>query len=108
MINVCEDELICDFAETYGILDYRALPVKLAASLCMGLRSGSRVRMRLRGATVTLETQILAMVHDWTALAAWLLSSNGQKGTNRDIQAFASGADFEAERERIIRGITNG
>ena len=27
MLNAGEDELVCDFAETYHILDLRALPV---------------------------------------------------------------------------------
>ena len=38
MLNAGEDELVCDFAETYHILDLRALPVPLAATLAWGLR----------------------------------------------------------------------
>lgn len=122
MINVCEDDLICDFAETYRILDYRALSPTLAATLCVGLRDDSRVRMKLSKAKISIEVQLLALISDWAAHIAWMLSSDGHKGINhpamvskllngeektRDIKTFQSAAAFEAERERILRRINN-
>ena len=47
MIETDESALICDFAETYHIYDYRALPVSYAATLAYGLRSDSRIRLKL-------------------------------------------------------------
>ena len=37
MIALDQNALICDFAETYGIYNYRALPVSLLATLAVGL-----------------------------------------------------------------------
>ena len=47
MIETDESALICDFAETYHIYDYRALPVSYAATLAYGLRCDSRIRLKL-------------------------------------------------------------
>ena len=41
MIATDEDALICDFAETYHIYDYRSLDVEYAATLAYGLRDDS-------------------------------------------------------------------
>lgn len=35
MLNLSEDALICDFAETYHIYDYRSLPLRLVATLAV-------------------------------------------------------------------------
>lgn len=39
MVAVDEEALICDFAETYNILDWRELPCRTAAILASGLRN---------------------------------------------------------------------
>ena len=49
MVASDEDALICDFAETYHILDYKALPLKLRATLASGLRDSSRSKLILHG-----------------------------------------------------------
>ena len=59
MISLDESALICDFAETYHILDYRALPLKLAAVLACGLRDDSRIKMKLAGMKLNPETMLL-------------------------------------------------
>ena len=122
MINVCEDELICDFAETYHIYDYRALSPVMAATLCSGLRNDSRVRRHFSKSTLSIEEQLLALISDWAAHIAWMLSEDGHRGTNhpelvtklltgakeqKEYMTFASGTDFEVERERILRRIEN-
>ncbi len=43
MITTNEDALICDLAETYGLLDYRAHGARLIATLAAGLRPGARI-----------------------------------------------------------------
>ena len=62
-----EDELICDFAETYHILDYRSLPPALVAKLAAGLREDSRVKARLSGYQVTLDVILNALTVDYLA-----------------------------------------
>lgn len=58
------EELTCDMAETYHVLDWRALGLPLAATLAAGLRENSRTRMALAGAKVPTETLLLGQAAD--------------------------------------------
>ena len=58
------DELTCDMAETYGVFDIKRVPVKLLATLAVGLRENSRVMMAKRGAIVDNKTILLAQIVD--------------------------------------------
>jgi len=64
MIEKDEDSLICDFAETYHIYDYRSLPAKLAATLAAGLRDTSRIAMNTTEAKASTTNTILAIIAD--------------------------------------------
>ena len=64
MLNLDEDALICDLAETYHILDYRSHPVKLVAALSAGLRDDSRIKMRYFGVPASQNTLLLATIAD--------------------------------------------
>lgn len=126
MIAADEDALICDFAETYHIYDYRALPIPYAAALACGLGENSRIKMHLSGAKVPIDTLLLAAIADRIGLLLWLNTQDGVKGANRpapvldaliggndsgsenDIQSFSSADEFEAARNRIIRGEIHG
>ena len=66
MIHEDEDALICDFAETYQIYDYRSLPVKMAATLAAGLRDDSRIAKTTEAKASTTNT-ILAIIADHLA-----------------------------------------
>lgn len=83
MLAADRDALICDLAETYGIFDYRALPVPLLATLAAGLREDSRIKMRMSGARVPVRDLLLATVADKLSLLVWFLSKDGQNGANR-------------------------
>lgn len=72
MIRANEDALICDFAETYGVLDYRAHGARLAGTLASGLRSDARIFRFL------------------------------EHSANGDTRGFSSGDAFEAARKRIL------
>lgn len=118
---MCEDDLICDFAEYYGIYDYRALPADYAATLCAGLREPSRVMMRLAGAKISLREALFARMVDELAFISWTKTKDGQKNRNRpksvlaslttekvvEHESFTSAEDFNAEWERIIRSANN-
>lgn len=82
MIAADEDALVCDFAETYGIFDYRALPVNLLATLAVGLRDDSRIKMRISGIRVPQNTLLLAAAVDRLAFLAWAKTEDAQKGSN--------------------------
>ena len=64
MVRADEDALICDFAETYHIYDYKRLPLSTAAALAVGLRDTSRIKMKLSGAVVANDIQLMAAAVD--------------------------------------------
>ena len=72
-VSLDEDALICDFAETYQIYDWRSLPGRLAATLASGLRQNSRIRMKADGVKANLDTSMLALIHDDLASLTYLM-----------------------------------
>ena len=118
MINLDEDALICDLAETYGIYDYRQLPAQKVAVFAFGLKEDSRIKMALSNQKVPFETLLMASTLD--RLLVWFKTKDGQKGANRptmiaqklvgeekerDEMVFSSGEEFEAYRQRILDGL---
>lgn len=67
MISFDEAALICDLAETYGVYDYRSLPVQTVATLSVGLRDNSRIKMKIRGEKSSRDTILLALIRDHIA-----------------------------------------
>ena len=107
MIAQYEPELICDFAETYHILDYTALPVSLLVTLFSGLGEGSRVQQRLNGEKVPLRTLLLAAMVDRLSVLLYANTKDAKSGTtNAGTEAYASGDDFEAARRAILEGVS--
>lgn len=117
MILTDEDALICDFAEYYHIYDYRALPVKYAATLACGLGENSRIKKALSGTNYNTETLLLAAVVDRLSLIWWSKTQDGQKNVNRpmlisealqetvqvsDTKLFNSGEEFISWRNELI------
>lgn len=112
---VCEDELICDLAETYHVIHYRELSPKLAAVLCFGLREDSRVKMKIGGTKITLTQTLLARMTDELAFQSWAKTKDGQKGRNRpesvlkllttepeeEVESFLTVDDFKKAWEKI-------
>jgi hypothetical protein len=116
------DALVCDFAQTYHILDWRALPAALAATLAAGLPEGSRSVRRLQGLKAPLETVLLAQIADRLAVWLWWHTGAGQAGRDRPepvaplllapqarrreegVRVFATGADFLAAYNQAIGG----
>lgn len=110
MVESDEDALACDLAETYGILDTEALPIKKLAVLSCGLRENSRIKMKMSGSMVSSDTLILAAIFDTVNAIACAGSKKRpdsmvrrltQKETDRQCRAFLSPEAFEAERKRI-------
>ena len=75
--------MICDFAETYGIINYRILDPFTAGTLAYGLHPDSRVRMKDSGADATLSQALAMRAVDELAMIRWLNSSDGLNGVNR-------------------------
>jgi len=123
MINLDEDALICDLAETYQIYDYRQLPATRVAVFAYGLRNDSRIKMKLSGQSVALDTLLLAGISDRLSTLIWFQSEDGQKGKNRpvslvdlllnknngkkkddEIVSYDTGKDFEEARKKLLGG----
>lgn len=111
--------LICDLAETYGILDFRALPVETLAALSAGLREDSRIKMKMAGIKIPADILMMAAAVDRLSLLVWLQTKDAEHGGNRPpsvleilmgeestggVMSFNSGMEFEEAREKIMRG----
>lgn len=122
MIGAGEDELFCDFVETYGVLDPRALGAKKMAVLACGLRDDSRIKKKLSGTRIGTDTQLLASAVDFLGLLVWRiccpngterpasvlakLERGGAGGTGdaegSGVIGFDTAEDFEAARHSIL------
>lgn len=118
MIALDEDALICDFAEFYHIYNIYEYPPIYIATLAIGLRDNSRIKLKLLGLRVDLEMLLLAHIVDNTALNLWAKTKDAKNNINRPqsfvellskkkeskekAREFNSGEDFEKERRRLI------
>lgn len=122
MIAADEAALICDFAETYHIYDFRALPARRAAVLACGLREDSRIMRKLSGVPASLQTMLLAMIADAVRILIWQNTRDGAKGRNKpksildqlaargqagETASFATAEEFEAWRSAMLGGDSN-
>ena len=82
MLELDEDALICDLAETYHILDYRSLPLKLVATLSVGLRDNSRIKLLASGMRVPQDTLLLASIADRVEMFRYGFSDAAKSGKN--------------------------
>ena len=117
MINLDEDALICDFAETYHILDYRRLPLRLVAVLACGLRDDSRIKLKASNRKLTLLESLSAATVDKLTQLLWTKTKDAEKGRNapKSIlemlenppevkhKTFSSVEMFERRREQLMR-----
>lgn len=109
---------MCDLAETYHIYDYKQLSPQQIAVFSIGLRENSRIKMKMTGQSVPLETMLLAGIQDRLNISLWFKTKDGQKGKNkpkmvvdilnkpvekpkRKLQ-FNSGEEFEKYRQQLF------
>lgn len=83
MIETDESALICDFAETYHILNFRELPLNLAATLAVGLRADSRIMLKLSGQKIDYNVILRAAILDRLSFLAWTKTKDAESGRNR-------------------------
>lgn len=121
MLAADRDALVCDLAEAYHVLDMTALPVPLLATLAAGLRGDSRIKMKMAGETATTGELLQAAMLDRLTTLCWMQTRDGAHGrrrppsvvdvisgkdkpkqTNTRPVAFATPADFERARARIL------
>ena len=82
MIASGEDDFICDMAEVYHVFDWRGLPLRLAATLAAGLPQDCRVRRKMSGLKVPVNTMLLALISDCLSRLCWWQTKDGQSGHN--------------------------
>lgn len=118
MMAIDKTALICDLAETYGVLNYKELSVETLAALSAGLRENSRIKMKLAGVKMESDIMLLAAAVDRLTWIAWTKTKDAEKGLNRpksildaiqggrmsenNIMAFDTAEEFEAEKRKII------
>lgn len=89
-----EDALACDFAESYGVLDWRKLPLRQAAALAAGLGDDSRSKRKRSGATLSPEQTLLASLVDGVNRLEWRFAvfTGVQMEPPRSILALLTGS----------------
>jgi len=117
MIAKGEDELICDLAETYHIMNYRELQPTVVATLAIGLSDDSRIKRKLAGQKLTFNQIINTLMLDDLNLNIWTKTKDAAKGRNKpkslykmltepkkekeDLRTFDSIEDYEAWRRSM-------
>lgn len=69
--------------ETYGIIDYTALPVTVAARLAVGLRDDSRIKMMFGDTELDKKELLIASAVDVLNLLLWTKTTDAEIGLNR-------------------------
>jgi hypothetical protein len=118
MIRLDEDSLICDLAETYHVLDYKALPLHLVAILAGGLSDDSRIKRKVSNRKLSISEALQAAAVDRLSQLVWSKTADAKRGRNRPksvlealehpqekkkYQAFTSIEAFERKRAQILR-----
>lgn len=116
MLNLDEDAVICDLAETYQVYNWRSLPISLVATFVCGLGQNSRIKRKLSNEEFTTEELLLMNIADSLSILIWQNTKDGQKGTNRpklftemltkkndNTQTFDSIEEFELTRKALLR-----
>ena len=118
MLGLDRDALICDLAETYGVLNYKELPIDTLATLCSGLHEDSRIRMRMMDCKEVAPSFALIRIADTLTVVKYMLESLASKDkpslpmlyqdimtgkhTPKEQTGFSSIQEFEEARKRII------
>lgn len=112
-----EGALICDLAETYGILDMSRIPVGILSELAAGLPDESRSMRKITGRRLSLTEELLAAILDGINILIWAQSKDGKYNRNRpesileklaekpkekDTASFESAEDFEEAKRAIL------
>lgn len=117
MLNADEEALICDLAETYHIFNYREMSPILVATLAVGLRENSRIKIKMNDTKTSYLNLLLASILDDLNTLVWFKTEDAQHGRNRPQSilstllgsaedngnmSFESAEDFENYRKKLI------
>ena len=94
-----ETALVCDSAERYRVLEWRALPLKTAAALAAGLPSDARIMRKLSGMPAAVNTLLLGLIADALHMLVWQNTKDGAEGQNRPRSVLAALLGQEEEND---------
>lgn len=112
--------MICDLAEYYGVFDYKGLSVSMLITLIFGLREDSRIKSKLSGNEIPINTYLLGYIADTLSFIAWTKTEGAKHNRNRpqsileswkkakerqEYVSFGSAEDFEIARAKILKGV---
>lgn len=102
--------MICDLLETYHVFNYRELSPLFIGTLLLGLRDDSRVKQKISGSKVGLDTAILIDLSDTLRRIFGMLgrvrnvpllsSIIFKEDEDNETMSFATPEDFEKFRKR--------
>lgn len=106
---------MCDMAQTYGVFDWRALPLSMAATLAAGLGPGSRCEGARLGLRVPPRDFLAALAADRLALLLYRYAKSDdcppllapewiEEQPVKETGAFETAEDFEAWRAQQFKG----
>lgn len=119
MLKTDSDCLKCDFAQTYHIYDLHSIPLRTVAVLACGLGDDSRIKRKLSGQSLSMDTLLLARCSDILALILWskckpgtrrpdsilqILTGSSERSINDEIMPFDSIEQFMAARQKAMKG----
>ena len=107
MLRTDETALICDLAETYGVMDWKALPLRTVAALSSGLRDDSRIKMKLSGRNVPSDIALLAAAVDRLSLLVWAKTKDAEHNRNKPESILAKMLESGKEEEKKDFGVFN-
>lgn len=93
--------MICDFAQTYHVTDYRALPVRTTAVLLFGLGENSRIVRKITGQRYSFEQLMIAEAVDRLSILAWQNTKDAQHGRNKPKMISAMMLEEKKESEVV-------
>lgn len=103
MISRGEEELICDLAETYNIYDYRRLPAQQLAIFANGLKSDSRIMVKLSPYTVPIRDVLIASLIDEIRAFRYSFSKDAKTGSNApEMLVRALQRNPEKQKSKVI------
>jgi len=104
MVNLDEDALICDLAETYQIYDYRSLPLQTVATLSAGLRDDSRIKLKMADIPVGIDTFLLAVIADRIEAFRYGFSEDSTKKRNvpDSLVDILRGKEPKREKNKVV------
>lgn len=110
MLDIDQDALTCDLAETYHIYDLKELPLRKVALFSCGLRENSRIKQKMANSKVSFETLILANINDMLAKMLGIPSSIVDKLIDDEnkkddiVTSFDNADEFEKAKKEILEG----